>query len=300
MKTEKSYIILYCRYITALIGLHIASCTAPIELDTRNSEPVIVIYGCLTDEYRNHFIRITSSSPYFQQQSNRPVSDALVQVVSSEGKSYDFKHFEDGVYVSVDTFACVAGTTYKLSVTTDFDGDAANETYTAETTPLPPLTVDSIAVISVEMMGFRHYSLIISMQDPPETDNYYLYKYFVNDSITNDKLSRLIVSDDGAYNGAYLQEVAVSYFEDANNEKVVERVEDNDYVIFVKPGDSVRLQTLNIEQGYYQFINDCSRERRGENPIFGGPPSNITTNISGNGTGYFTSYCVRELTAKVK
>jgi len=51
---------------------------------------------------------------------------------------------------------------------------------------------------------------------------------------------------------------------------------------------------LNIERAYFDFISDCSRERRGENPFFGGPPSNISTNLSAGAVGCFTSFCIEE------
>jgi len=275
-------------------------CTAPIELETRNSEPVIVIYGFLTDEFKRHTIRISSSSPYFDEMTNSPVTDARVTVASSDGHTFFFNHLEEGIFVSDDSFACRQGVTYSLSVVTDFNRDGYAETYQAETTTLPPVTVDSISVNSIEMMGIRRYTLNLSMQEPPETDNYYLYKFFVNDSVTNDKLSRFIISDDKAYNGSYLKEIAVTVFEDANNERFEELPEDNDYVILVKPNDKITLQTLNIEESYYQFISDCDRERRGENPIFGGPPSNIATNISGGGVGCFTSFCINAASTVVE
>ncbi len=270
------------------------SCTAPIDIETRNSEPVIVIYGYLTDEYRFQYIRITSSSPYFDENTNRVISDADVRVKSSYGEEYQLINEKDGYYISNMKFAGIPGATYYLSVEVDFDGDGETEIYEAETTLLPIVPVDSIDVTLIDIMGYRHFSLNFYMQEPAETENYYLFKFFINDSISNDKISELLISDDRMYNGEYVPGANITYFEDATDEKVIEKNKDDDDVYMASPGDRIRLQILNIEKGYYNFINECIAEKYGENPFFGGPPSNITTNMSNGAIGYFASYCVQE------
>ena len=41
---------------------------------------------------------------------------------------------------------------------------------------------------------------------------------------------------------------------------------------------------------YYNFIYQCEMQQSGENPMFGGPAANITTNISGGACGFFSSF----------
>jgi len=107
------------------------------------------------------------------------------------------------------------------------------------------------------------------------------------------------------YNGNYIPGATITYFNDATDEKILDMYkqyyEDDDdaYNYLVAPGDSIRLQVMNIEKGYYQFIRECTSEMYGENPFFGGPPSNITTNISNGAVGFFTGYCTKELTTVV-
>jgi hypothetical protein len=269
------------------------SCTAPFDIDTRDSEPVIVIYGCLSDEDRHQQVRITRSSPYFDGRENEVVANANVRIKDSEGHDYIFPYGKNGSYRSDVRFRARPGLTYRLTVEVDFDGDGTDETYEAETTVHPPLTVDSITVKPVDIMGFRHYSLNIYAQDPPDANNFYLFRFFINDSISNSRISDYIVADDEFFNGSYLENT-IYYFEDVTDENVVRKNEGNDHIYMVSPGDRIRLQTLNIEEGYYKFLNECNSEMRGENPMFGGPPSNITTNISNGGVGFFTAYCICE------
>lgn len=270
------------------------SCTAPIDISTRNSEPVIVIYGYITDEYKTQHIRITGSSPYFDENTNRSITDAEVRVTTSAGEEYPFVSEKMGYYISQKRFAGVPGVTYTLSVEVDFDGDGETELYEAETTLLPVVPVDSVDIKMIDIMMYRHFALNFYMQEPAETENYYLFKFFINDSISNDKISDLITSDDRTYNGEYVTGATITYFEDATDEDVLEKNKDEDDVYMAVPGDRIRIQILNIEKGYYHFINQCISEKYGENPFFGGPPSNITTNFSNGAIGYFTGYCVQE------
>jgi len=272
------------------------SCVAPIDINTRNSEPVIVIYGQLTDEIDYQYIRITSSSPYFDNKINMVISDAKVMVTSSDGEEYMFISEKEGYYVSEKKFAARVGNTYYLTVNVDFDKDGVIEIYEAETTILPIIPVDSLEVKPINIMGYNHYTLNIFMQEPSETEDYYLFRFFINDSISNNKISEFIVSDDRMYNGAYLSGISIYYFEDATGDSPYSD-EERDY--FVKSGDIIRLQILKIEKGYYHFINECISEKYGENPFFGGPPSNIATNMSNGAIGYFTGFCMQEKEAMV-
>jgi len=291
MKRNNRYFIpVFCFFIINLI----VSCTAPIDIQTRNSEPVVIIYGCLTNEFKRQYIRITRSSPYFYEGSNQAITDAEVKLTSSNGREYRFVSDTNGYYFSQRRFAASPGVTYRLSVEIDDNKDGEIELYEAETTINPAVPVDSIAVNTISIMGFSHHSLVFYMQEPAETENYYLFKFIINDSISNERISDYLVSNDQIYNGEYIPGANITFFEDATDPNVIERNQDNESVYMVKPGDRIRLQLMNIEKGYYHFINECISEKYGENPFFGGPPSNICTNLSNGAIGYFSSYCIYE------
>jgi ribosomal protein S6 len=253
----------------------------------------MVVYGYITNEFVQQYVRLTSSAPFFEQESNQDVEDADVRLHSSEGKDYRFEYRGHGYYVSIQRFSGKPGVTYNLDINVDFDRDGEVENYGATTTMPATVEADSVEIVEIDIMGYRHYSLNLYMQDPPEA-NYYLFKFFINDTLTNDFLRELIISDDHTYNGSYIDGASIIYFEDAENEEVQEMNEEYENMYLVTHGDRVRFQVINIEKGYYDFIRECKAERRGENPFFGGPPSNITTNITNNGIGYFSSYYVQE------
>ena len=274
--------------------LLIFSCTAPIDINTRDSEPVVVIYGCFTNENANQKIRVMVSSPYFDETPNMAITDAKVTVKTSSGREYTFHGDEDGYYFSNRRFSVVPGVTYYLTVEVDYDHDGKNEIYEAESTTPPMLPADSIEIKAMSIMGYRHYALNLYMQDPPGVENWYLFKYMINDPLSNDNITDYIISDDAMFDGRYMNGISITYFEDMTDPKVAAIHKDNPDVVVVYPGDQLRLLVSNIEKGYYEFISQCMQEKSGENPFFGGPPSNITTNLSGGAIGYFTSYCIFE------
>ncbi|MCE5225970.1 MAG: hypothetical protein LLG05_08925, partial [Porphyromonadaceae bacterium] len=68
---------------------------------------------------------------------------------------------------------------------------------------------------------------------------------------------------------------------------------------FVESGDKITIEISRVEKGYYDFIMQCQQGIDGENPFFGGPPSNIDTNITMGAVGYFSSFSPTKFTVTV-
>jgi hypothetical protein len=266
-----------------------AACTAPIELTTNDSEPVIVIYGFLTEYDTYQSIRISSSSPYFEEKSNLPVSNASVMIRTSDNRTFELKEVpnDKGYYQTGETMAAVPGITYRLSVEVDFDRDGRPEIYEASATPCPPFRLDSITIQSTLLMGYSHYALNLYALEEP-TEDYYLMRYVLNDTLMEYRLSNFSLFTDRGINDQYLNGMPLMFFDDADNRDGL--VNEENGASFVQSGDKITICISRIEKGYYDFVRQCQSEKRGENPFFGGPASNITTNISNGGVGYFTAY----------
>jgi hypothetical protein len=273
--------------------LLLSSCVEPFDIKTDSSPPVIVIYGYLTGETNFHSVRVSASSPYFDTASNKGISGATVKIASSDGSVINFTETVPGLYVTNSRVAGIPGLAYSLSVETDFNGDGIRETYTAVSTMPDTVSVDSIEIKSTILMGNRFYMLNLYAQDPP-TEDYYLGQYKINDSLVLAAINRLSPMPDAAFNGQYINGLAMRRFWDVSEKERHENEDDDDENIYpriyLSPGDTVTFSLCCIEKGYYDFITQCQNEMNGENPFFGGPASNIITNISGGGVGYFTTY----------
>ncbi|MDR1455859.1 MAG: DUF4249 domain-containing protein [Tannerella sp.] len=278
------------RFFPVLLFLPaLLACTAPIELNTNDSEPVIVIYGSLTEHETLQTIRISASSPYFEEKNNRPVSDAVVEIQASDGQAFALEELPEdrGCYRTVQAMAAIPGVSYRLSVEVDFDGDGRTETYGAVTTMLPPFRIDSLTVEPVSLMGYLHYAVNLYASEDPSED-YYMVRYILNDTLMEYQLSTFAVFSDLGINGQYLDGMPLMYFDDISNRNGL--ISEDSGATFVQSGDKITICISRIEKGFYDFVRQCQSEKRGENPFFGGPASNITTNISQGGVGYFSAY----------
>jgi hypothetical protein len=273
-------------------ALLLSACTEPIDLKTNDSPPVIVIYGTLTDEFEHQIIKITRSSPYFADEPNAGLSEAEVFVRSSEGEVFHFfeRNNSNGTYLSKNRFSVRDGASYDLSVTVDFDRDGVPDQYQASTTVLPAVDPDSLSLDPIEMFGHKNHLLYAYFQDPPE-ENHYLFHITYNDSLLTNRISEYITSDDVLFNGQFVP--ADLYVFDDATEWEKDSEERREKSVYLYPGDVICTKISVISKEYYDFIVQCQRERGGENPMFGGPASNIVTNISNGGAGYFTGYCVK-------
>jgi dimeric dUTPase (all-alpha-NTP-PPase superfamily) len=278
--------------ITAFIISLLASCVEPFDIKTNNSPPLIVVYGHLTNEFAYHEIQISASSPYFDTKLNQSISGADVQIISSENEVFYFKETIPGRYFTIDKVAGSPGATYSLNVEVDFDNDGIKETYSASSTMLSAVKVDSVELKHIKLMGYQFYSLNFYAQDPPSED-YYLGRYKINDSSVLTNINQLSSIRDITFNGRYINGQAIQRFRDINDKDIIEKEnDDTDNNIYIGVGDTIAFSLCHIEKGYYDFIHQCQKEISGENPFFGGPASNIATNISNGGLGYFTTYAV--------
>lgn len=276
--------------------LLMTSCTERIDLDLDSSEPVIVIYGTITDTLAYQSIAISSSVPYFEQQHNPTVSGARVTITTSANEVWTLleSNTQKGTYQTETLKAGKPGESYNLKVEYDFDQDGTVELYEAFSTMLPPILLDSVSIGTMNDMGMNVFTVNLSAQEPAGED-FYVSKYYVNDTLAT-KLSQYGLMNDILIDGQYLNGFLVFFFNDmAEIEDYPE--EDRKYQIFLSSGDEVIVEYNRVEKGYYNFIKQAQDVKYGENPMFGGPPSNIQGNISNGAVGYFAAYSPARLKA---
>jgi hypothetical protein len=234
---------------------------------------------------------ISRSSPYFADEPNLGISGAKVTIQSSDAEIYSLSEDDSikGLYYSKHKFSAHDGINYSLSVEVDFDNDGILDKYEASTTIIPSVVIDSLTLDLIEMFGHKNYFLYLHSWALPE-ESYYLYNVIYNDSLLTHRLSRYIVTDDVLFRGQYMKGNLYRFDDISNWESDTE--ESRDRTIYLQPGDKIVVKSSVISKEYFDFINQCKEERGGENPMFGGPASNIITNISNGGVGYFSGYCV--------
>jgi hypothetical protein len=280
------------RSVSVGLLLSFYGCTETININTDNSEPVIVIYGTVTDELSYQEVNISSSIGFFENKANSKISGAIVTITSGNDV-YSLNEVDGtpGLYRTTTKMAGIPGNSYKLEVKVDYNNDGVNEVYEATTEMEGKVYLDSINVTRQIAFNDNYFSVNIYAQDPSSED-YYMCRYQVNDSIYN-KISRYVIFDDMSINGQYLKGLSIGYFPDIK-EKNNYSDDDIKDITFMAEGDLLKLQMCHITKGYYRFLSQCQEEKEGENPFFGGPLSNINTNISNGGIGYFAAFAVSD------
>ena len=258
------------------------SCTAPMNIDVDPEDARLVIYSTLFDAEINQKITVQRTVPYFSTGSAGWVDDARVTITTSEGDTYPaIWNADEMAYLTVDTFSTAVGVTYNLDVEYDFDADGTPEHYTATTTTYEPLQLEAMSATPFEMPMARipMYQLAITGQDPPGR-TFYLMRVSVNGRLYSE-LSNWITVGDRMFQDGRFEEFPLGIFPG-------EEPEDDPGRVWFTQGDEVTLHLSVVEMDFMRFVSEA-QSSGGSNPLFGGPPYNIRTNISGGAIGFFGS-----------
>jgi hypothetical protein len=277
------------------------ACTERIDIKTDDASPRLIIYGHISTDTMRHSIRITRSAGYFAADSPEGVRNASVTISDNDGKVIPLT--EDGTDPGLyRTAADVYGEeekTYTLDVRLDFDGDHVAEHYQASSYLTGINFIDSVG-LQASAIFKNTVEVLLYAQDMPE-ENFYSIFVAINDEIVNSTINKFFIMDDMFINGQYIDGVACYYLrQDPEDE------EDEIEILYV--GDKVTLNINAVPKEYAVFIGNVQSEIRGSNPIFGGPPANVETNIRcidppQNGIpvlGFFTAFPSRYAHTVVK
>lgn len=243
----------------------------------------------ITSLDQHQIVNLSSTAPYFDDQPNSRVSGANVFVDDDKGNRWTFTElYEEGEYITSDIFSVIPGNNYKLTVECDFNQDGIKEIYTAESYAYNVIDIDSMRVEPMYFFNKNYYNTIVYVYEPPG-QNYYMYRFYVNGLLVNDKISRYFITDDELFDGQYVSDISFNSFPNISEIDQYEE-DDKNTIIFITPGDQLKIEMSEISKPFYNFLSQCKNEMNGENPFFGGPAANISTNISGGACGFFAVF----------
>jgi hypothetical protein len=288
------------KYIYGLILMMIAfaSCTERIDIKTDDAPPRLVIYGYITTDTMKHSIRITRSAGYFTTESPEGISHAMVTISDNDGKVIPLAENDTvpGLYQTAADVYGEEGKTYTLDVALDFDGNHVPEHYQSSAYLTYINHIDSIDLKPSTIFKSR-VEVLLYAQDLPE-ENFYSIFVAINDSVVNSTINRFFIMDDVLFNGQYMPGVPCYYLnQNPDHEGRTGEI--------LRIGDKVTLNINAISKEYAIYIGQVQSQIRGSNPIFGGPPANVGTNIrciDGDipVSGFFTAFPSRYASTVVK
>jgi hypothetical protein len=255
------------------------ACEEPYVIEQDASEQKIVIEGLLTNREDMQYIKVSRTADFYSDGNTPRVTDALVSVTDDEGNVLEYVHNpggnEDstGFYFPSTNFAGVPGKTYHLSVTVDGATYEASDKLTP-ITPIDSLTVrlDEEEQADPEDEG-RFYEVLIFTKEPQDEENFYLFKFYRNDSLFYDNNTDIYFSDDKLLQENIDGIPAPSHF---------------------AANDLARVEAYSISRQGYVFYNDLSSLLNNDSGgMFGPIPSTPRTNLTNGALGFFQVSAVR-------
>jgi hypothetical protein len=265
------------------------SCVEIIDIELDSTYRRLVVYGEITTDSVRHTIELSSTTDYFYNQSPPPLINASVSIAFNDTSIILTESAANpGTYQTPNAFRGVPGTTYYLDISNvDIDEDGTIEQYNAETTMPVIESADSISLNRFITPFFSGFQVALWSPEPSGVQ-YYNYKLLRNGELINRNLSDFTIQPDDFFKNNYISGVPVGF------------LNDDDPIEFILPGDTVTLEINSITREYYDFIFEAQNELFGNNPLFSGPPANVSSNLSNGAVGIFTAYAVDKVSTILK
>ncbi|MDF1572385.1 MAG: DUF4249 domain-containing protein [Bacteroidales bacterium] len=260
------------------------SCTEIVDIELDSTYTRLVVYGTITTDSIRHEVELTTTTDYFFSEAPPKVDNATV-TVSYEGTTMTLQTTTErpGTYFFPEALRGEPGVQYDLLIeNVDVDQDGITETYSASTVMPGILPPDSISVQKFISPFFSGYQVAIWSPDPPGV-NYYNFKLWRNNELLNKRLSDYTVQPDDLFPDNYISGLPIGFLNDDEEDEVV------------VPGDTITLEVNSITEEYYNFITEAQNEIFGNNPLFSGPPANVSTNLENGAVGIFTAYSIERV-----
>ncbi|MEX1240052.1 MAG: DUF4249 domain-containing protein [Cyclobacteriaceae bacterium] len=269
------------RYIKiSLLAIALISCEETTDLDLKQTPSKIVIEGLLTDQPGYQSVEISRSTGFYGSGQTPRVLDATVKVTDDAGLEFNFIHNprnhpdSAGIYIPEVGFSGEAGRVYTLHVTVD------GESYEASDKLLSVAPIDSLKFQINEneqddpKEEGKFYELLVYAREPQDEENFYLFRYYRNDSLIFYNPSDVYYSDD---------------------ELLAEKIDGVPSPVYYASNDKARLEFYSLTRNGYVFYNDLSTILNNDGGgMFGPIPSSPRTNLSNGALGFFQVSAVQE------
>jgi hypothetical protein len=270
-------------FLFILSMLVLTSCQKEIQLNLDSSGNVrIAVDGRITNELKQHKIRLTTTRGYFDNQEVPAlIVDSAYILEKNHGRRYDLTLTDkvNGIYLTPE-FKGIAFETYTLMVYCGL-GNFEATTYMDTVTKLDSISYE---YEYSKIFKYGYYKIFMSAYDPPST-NFYRFYIYLNDTLINYKITDASYTNDELFNGIYMPHIELYDIRQ-------EWVKHSSYALKVK--------MMSISKEEYDNINIYMNEIYGSGSIFNGPSSNIPSNLKNtsgglDGMGFFAASAVSSL-----
>ncbi|MEO1049996.1 MAG: DUF4249 family protein [Bacteroidota bacterium] len=268
-----------------LLLVAIASCEETVLLDIDQTPVRIVIDGLVTNESKQHAVKVSRTVDFYQQGLTPRVEDAVVSVSDNEGNVFNYVHNPNnhpdsvGFYLSEFPFAGEVGRIYTLNVQAD------GQTYTALDSMFRVTSVDSLEITINEDERMdpededRFYEILYYAEEPQDTKDFYLFQFFRNGELENEEGEQIYFADDRALG---------------------DRIDALPIPVFYALGDTAVVETFSLTRNGFLFYNDLFNNINNDGGMFSPPPANPRTNLTNGALGFFQVSAINRLTLVIE
>ena len=263
-----------------ILAFLILSCEESTRLDLRQTSSKIVIEGLVTNKPAYQSVRISRTTQFYETAAAPRVTNAEVKVIDDTNNNYHFVHNprnhpdSAGIYVPENGFTGEIGRTYTLRVEVDGESFEGSDKLVRVT------TIDSLKFrINEDQREDPHepgktYELLIFAREPQDENNFYLFKYYRNDSLVVYNSTDVYYSDDALLG---------------------EQIDGIPSRVYFGQGDKARLEVYSLSRQGYVFYSDLSTILNNDGGgMFGPIPAPPRTNLSNDALGFFQVSAVEE------
>lgn len=238
-----------------------ASCEKVIDVDLNTASPKYVIEGTIDNKSDKHWVVITQTKNFDENNNFAGVTGATVVIKDLSGGVDTLQPVMNGVY-ETRTIKGTPGHTYQLYV------NVGGEVFTAQSYMPPVVKLDSLSLAKSEFASQSGVDILVvpHFTDPGGVRNYYRFAFYLN----NIKSKSVIVRNDERFDGKATQQA----FRGVDAEPL--------------SGDSVEIQMQCIDEWVYKYFYSLE-QTIGQNAA---TPANPVSNIAGGALGYFSAYTV--------
>ncbi|HEY0741823.1 MAG TPA: DUF4249 domain-containing protein [Chryseosolibacter sp.] len=273
-------------YIFLLSVVVFASCDEPIDLDVNQVEPKIVIEGSVTDKPGYQMVKVSRSVGFYTDGTTPKITNASVTVSDDLGETVTFTHNPGnhpdsaGIYLPPASFVGKIGRTYTLRVTAD------GQDFEATDKLLPVISMDSLKYQVSESQEEdpneegKIYELLMYAREPQNEKNFYLFKFYRNDSLT------------------FFNETDIYYSDD---ELLSENINGATSPVYYGKDDVAVVEVYSMSRTGYVYYNDLFSILNGDSGgMFGPVPAQPRTNINNGAIGFFQVSAIDISTVKIE
>lgn len=248
------------------------SCEKTVFLDLDQVPSKIVIEGLVTNQPGYQFVKVTRTVDFYESGETPRITNATVLVEDDLGNQFVYIHNPNnhpdstGYYLPAVPFVGETGRIYYLTV------DVNGEQYEASDKLYDVTSIDSLEYrVNIDEENDpkedgKFYEVLMYAKEPQETNDYYLFKFFRNDSLVLYNPSDIYFSDD---------------------KTLGEEINGIPSPVFYAVGDTARVEMYSLSRTGYVFYNDLFNLINNDGGMFSPPPANSRTNLSNGALGFF-------------